>query len=146
MSSHSHAHTSTTSWLKTASLMIAGFGVASALAAVPTFDAPLRWLVDLAFFPFDGRQTLATPEARLLSAIGGGLTVGFGVLLYMIAEKVYARDTALGRQIMLAGIWSWFLVDSTASTLAGAPFNVILNLGFLLAYVWPLRQAGLRAA
>jgi hypothetical protein len=146
MSSHPHVHPSTTSWLKTASLAIAGFGVASALAAVPAFDAPLRWLVDLAFFPFDGRQTLAAPEARLMAAIGGGLTVGFGVLLYMIAEKVYARDTALGRQIMLAGIWSWFLVDSTASTLAGAPFNVVLNLGFLLAYVWPLRHAGLRAA
>jgi hypothetical protein len=129
------------SWLKSASLAIAAFGLVSAMAAVPAFDAPLRWLVDLAFFPFDGRQTLGTPEARLLAAIGGGLTVGYGVLLYMIADKVYARDAALGRQIMLAGIWSWFLVDSTASTLAGAPFNVVLNIGFLAAYVWPLRQA-----
>jgi uncharacterized protein YceK len=137
--------TSTGQWLKAASGAVIAFGVVTALAAVPALDAPLRWLIDLAFLPFDGRQTMATSEARLLAAIGGGLTVGLGVLLYMIAAKVYPRDPGVARQIMLAGIWSWFLVDGLGSTLAGAPFNVILNIGFLLAFVWPLRQGVVKA-
>ena len=128
-------------WLKMTSVAVAVLGLFTAIAAVPALEAPLRWLVDLAFLPFDGRQSLAAPETRLLAAIGGGLTVGLGVLLYMIADKVYPRDPTTGRQIILAGIWSWFVVDSTGSVLAGAPFNAVLNAGFLLAYVWPLRAA-----
>lgn len=131
----------TIGWLKAASAVVIGFGLVGAMAAVPKLSGPMLLLTDIAFWPIDGAQSLAAPETRLFSAIGGGLTVGLGVAMWMLATRLYAREPELARSIMLTAMGSWFVVDGVGSALAGAPVNVLLNVGFLLAYVIPLWRA-----
>ncbi len=131
-------HDPTARVLKIASAVVIGFGFVGAAAALPALSGPMRLLTDIAFWPLDGAQSLAAPETRLFSAIGGGLTVGLGVAMWMLATRLYPREPDLARSMILASMGSWFVVDSIGSTLAGAPVNVLLNLGFLLAFVVPL--------
>lgn len=126
------------SQLKFAAAVVIGFGLLTALAAWPPLNLPTRWLVDLMFLPFDGQQTLSGSEPRILSAILGGVLVGFGVLQWLVVTKLFTREPALARQILRASIWSWFLVDCSASVIAGAPFNAVMNVPFLLLFVVPL--------
>jgi hypothetical protein len=129
---------STIAALKAASAIVIGFGLSTALAAWPPLNLPSLWLIDLMFLPFDGLQTLSAPEPRILSAILGGVLVGWGVMQWLIAAQLYAREPVLARQIMWASLWSWFAVDCTASAVAGAPFNAVMNLPFLLLFIIPL--------
>ena len=75
-----------------------------------------------------------------------------GILLYMIADTLYRDDPKLGGRIMLAGIFSWFIVDSLGSVLSsgGGWFNVILNLSFLaliaLPILWPEQKSATETA
>jgi hypothetical protein len=130
--------TSTIKQLKAAAALVIGFGILTAFAALPATAGPTRVLVDLFLWPAAGPHSLATPEARLLCAVSGGLTVGLGVMLWQVAANLYPRDPLLARGLILAGIGSWFVVDSIASVVAGAPFNAVLNVGFLLAFAVPL--------
>jgi hypothetical protein len=126
--------------IKAVSLAFVAIGIVTALAAVPALDWPMRLLFDIAFWPLDGRETFAARETRLALAIGGGLTAGFGAMIYAVAEKVLPRDAAAARAVILTGAFTWFTIDSCASMLAGAPVNVLLNVGFLLAILWPTWQ------
>jgi hypothetical protein len=127
--------------LKIAAGAVIGFGLITALAAHPPAARPTLLLIDVFLWPAAGPHTLATPEARLLCAISGGLTVGLGVMLWLVATRLYVREPALARTIMLAGLGSWFAVDSMASVIAGAPFNVVANSAFLAAFLVPLWMA-----
>jgi hypothetical protein len=125
-------------WLKAASLITIGFGLLIAAAAYPATSTPVEFLTDLIFYPVDGAERIAGREIRLLNAICGGVMFGWGVMLYLTATKVYPQYPKLGRQIILTGIVSWFIVDSTGSALSGAPLNVLFNAGFLLMFCLPL--------
>jgi hypothetical protein len=127
--------------LKIASALVIAFGVLGAAAAMPGLSVPMLLLTDIAFWPLDGAQNLAAPETRLFIAISGGLTVGLGVAMWQLARRLYPREPELARSIMLSSMISWFVVDSIGSTLAGAPFNVLLNAGFLLMFIVPLWSA-----
>jgi hypothetical protein len=135
----------TVTQLKFASAVVIGFGFLTALAAWPALNLPTRLLVDLMFLPFDGQQSVSAPEARILCAILGGVMVGWGVMQWHIVSKVLARDPELGRQILLSSLWSWFCVDGIASTIAGAPFNAVMNVPFLLLFVVPLWRGNVQA-
>ena len=128
-------------WLKAASVIVIGFGLLTALAAWLPFNLPAFWLVDLMFLPFDGQPNLNGPEARLLSGILGGVLVGFGVTQWLISSRLYPREPGLARTIILASMGVWFVVDSIASVIAGAPFNVVMNVPFLSMFVVPLWRA-----
>lgn len=128
----------TVTQLKFASVVVIGFGLLTALAAWPPLNLPTLWLVDLMFLPFDGQQNLSAPEARILSAILGGILVGFGVQQWLVVTKLFTREPALARQMILTSMGSWFVVDCTASVMAGAPFNAVMNVPFLLLFVVPL--------
>ena len=125
-------------WLKIASDIVIVFGALTALSALPALSFLGQIFVDLAFWPVDGLQQVDAPATRLLAAITGGLSVGFGVMLYLVSARLMPRDPALARMMILAGVGSWFVVDGLASVAAGAPFNAALNLGFLLMFVLPL--------
>jgi hypothetical protein len=129
---------STVAQLKFASAVVIGFGLLTALAAWPALNLPTLWLIDLMFLPFDGQQNISGPEPRILSAILGGVLVGFGVLQWLLVTKLFAREPALTRHMILISMWSWFAVDCTASIVAGAPFNAAMNVPFLLLFVVPL--------
>ena len=128
----------TIQWLKVASASFILFGLGVALAAHPATALPMTLFTDLALWPFDGLQNLNTPEARILSGVCGGILAGWGVMFWMLAAHGLRAAPLLTRKIMLASVTTWFVIDSTASIAAGAPFNAILNVPFLLAIVLPL--------
>ncbi len=132
------ANPGTVVWLKAASAIVIGFGFLIALAAIPVAAGPTAFLIDLVFWPVDGAQRLAGSDMRLLCAITGGLSVGWGTAMWLVATRLYPREPALARTIILTSVGTWFVVDSLGSAVAGAPLNAALNLGFLLAFVLPL--------
>lgn len=125
--------------LKTA---VAALMIGPGLIMVAGLGTPLLWVtelfLDLAILPLDGANRIDTTTARLLDAILGGVLVGFGLLIWQVAGRVYATDPALGRSLIVPAIAAWFVVDSTGSVLAGAPFNAVLNLGILALLLGPL--------
>ncbi len=124
-------------WLQIGAAITVSFGLLMAAAAIPALHGPTEVLLDLVFFPVDQGQTMETASARLLTAITGGLMTGLGVMLWLVATELCPREPALGRRLILLGIGSWFVVDSSMSVAAGAPLNVLLNTGFLLIFVVP---------
>ena len=125
-------------WLEAASLVLIAVGIVIAAAAVPALSGPAGLLIDIAIWPFDGAQTLAGAEARLLCAISGGMLVGWGALMALVAVRLYARDPALARTMIAVSMITWFVVDCAASVAAGAPVNAVLNVGFLALFAVPL--------
>ena len=127
------------SWLKFASaLLLLGFGLMFAFAAWPQAAGLSTLLIDFLFWPLDGAQFLAAPETRIILAIGGGITFGWGVMVWTIVSHVMPSQPGLARMILLRSLLAWFVVDSLCSTLAGVPLNVLANTGFLAAFLWPL--------
>ena len=81
---------------------------------------------------------LDSVEGRLVTAILGGITAGWGVMIWMVTTRVYAKDAALGGPLIVVPTLCWFVIDSAGSVLSGAPFNVVLNLSFLAILVLPV--------
>ena len=112
--------------------VLIGFGLICAATALPVFTPVLTVFLDLAFFPVDGAPGAADPAHRFLAGILGGITTGWGVSLLAIAQGRSLRHA------IIAGGAAWFVVDSTASALSGAPMNAVYNLGFLAVFLLPL--------
>ena len=129
---------STLRWLKFGSALTIVFGILVAAAATPIGAAPTQFLTDLIFFPIDGAQDVTAPETRLMSAIGGGVMAGWGVLLWMLSTQLFPSEQALAAKLIIASIVTWFVIDSTGSIIVGAPFNAVFNLTFLLIFCAPL--------
>ncbi len=127
-------------WLKAGAAITLAFGLLIAAAAVPALHAPTEILLDLIYFPIDQGQTMEPRSARLLSAISGGLMTGLGVIFWVVATELCPSNPALGRRLILLGIGSWYIVDSSMSLAAGAPLNVLFNTGFLLIFYLPAWQ------
>ncbi|GMQ98136.1 MAG: hypothetical protein BMS9Abin17_0642 [Acidimicrobiia bacterium] len=125
-------------WKNLGAWLFIGFGGVISLASLPATSAPTVFLADVVLWPIDGGQALSA-ESRLLSAILGGVMLGFGTTLLVLVAKVYPRDPQLVRTVILAGVWVWFITDSLASIAAAAPLNALFNVGFLLAFLVPWR-------
>ncbi|WP_052161566.1 hypothetical protein [Hoeflea sp. BAL378] len=130
----------TQTWVKAASAVVIGVGLALAAAAWPPLSAPVALLADLVVWPLDGAQALAAPETRLFAAIAGGVMVGWGVTLWKVAAHVLPQDLPLARTITLAGLAAWFAVDCAGSVAAGASLNILGNLGFVALFLLAFRQ------
>ncbi len=132
-------HTQSASkWLRAASALVIGFGVLVVVAAYPATAGLTMFLLDFILWPIDGAHSVVTPELRLVFAISGGIMTGWGILLWLIATRLYPREPQLARSMILVSIGVWFVVDSTASIFAGAPLNALLNTSFLLMFGLPL--------
>ena len=114
-------------------------GFALALAAIPVLNLPVRVLADLLIWPLDQGQTLGTSETRLVLAIGGGVMVGWGLMIWQLAGEPMQRAPEATRAIIRTSILVWFLVDSLASVAAGVPLNVLGNALFLALFLVPMR-------
>ena len=136
----------TTRLLQGAAVTVMVSGVIVAGSAYPATAGVTRFLVDLIFWPIDGQQSLDAPETRLLGAVCGGVMAGWGLMLWLVAARLYPREPALARSIILGSVAVWFVTDSTGSVMAGAPLNAVFNVGFLLAFWLPLRRPAVRAA
>ena len=95
---------------------------------------------DVAFWPVNGAEDMTAPATRLMFAIGGGLMVSWGLLMWMIVDRLYPREPHLARTLIITAVAVWFVVDSAASIAAGAPLNAVLNTGFVLLYGLALRR------
>jgi len=131
---------SPTAQLKLASVGTAAVGLMIALGAHERTDGPLRWLLDLVFWPIGDAKVLAD-EAQLLAGILGGVMAGFAALIWLMIDALEDRPAALKR-IILGAMTIWFVVDSTASVASGGWLNVIGNVGFLALFVLPARRLG----
>lgn len=127
----------TSTWLKLNSLFVVLLGLLVALGAHPATALPATWLTDIVFWPFDGQQTLDHQVARALAAIGGGVMVGWGVMMWLVVDRLLPVDPRLARLLLIEATLAWFLVDSTGSFVAGATVNVLLNTMLMLAIVLP---------
>lgn len=125
-------------WLKIGSALTVFFGALVAAAAVPALSGPVQFLADLIFFPLDGLQSVAAEETRLINAIGGGVMVGWGLMLWMLSTQLFPKEPAIAGKIIMTSIIAWFVIDSIGSVLAGAPLNVLGNTSFLLIFCLPL--------
>ena len=128
----------TIGWLKFGSALTIFFGALIAAATVPALSGPVQFLADFIFFPLDGLQSVAAEETRLINAIGGGVMVGWGVMLWMVSTQLYPKEPVLAGKIIMSSIIVWFVIDSTGSVLAGAPLNALGNVSFLLIFCLPL--------
>jgi hypothetical protein len=115
-----------------------GFGLASAAASHPATQAPWALLFDILQWPIDGKPQLSGPNERVLSAVLGGVLVGWSTLmLWMLKGPVAQGDPSAVRAYSVA-VLAWFVVDTTASLLAGWPGNALLNVASLLMGWGPL--------
>jgi len=131
-------HDFRTKFLKFASVLLIGVGLSFFLSLFSPLAHVLRLFLDLAYLPYDGTQSFASDEGRLLIAISGGLMTGWGVMFWLVTTRVYARDPELGKALILPSIIVWFVIDSAGSILAGALFNTVMNAGFLIMFVVPV--------
>jgi hypothetical protein len=125
-------------WLSIASLVTAASGLMIAAAATPALNAPTAFLTELVVGRFDGAPTLDAAIVRLLCAVAGGVLAGWALMVWLVAKLILPIDFALGRRLVLASITTWFIVDSSMSIAAGAPLNVLGNIGFLIAFLPPV--------
>lgn len=115
-------------------------GLALALAAIPALNIGVRLLTDLLVWPFNGAETLAASETRLALAIGGGVMLGWGLMIWQLAGEPLERTPDAVRGIIRASVLGWFLVDSAGSVAAGAALNILPNLVFLALFLLPMRR------
>jgi len=115
-------------------------GLALALAAVPALNIGVRLLTDLLVWPLDGAETLAASETRLALAIGGGVMLGWGLMIWQLAGDALERAPDAVRAIIRSSVLGWFVVDSAGSIAAGAALNVLPNLVFLALFLIPMRR------
>lgn len=127
-------------WMQAGSAMVIVFGVMIALGAHQGLNGPLVFLADVMIWPFDGVQTGNATEFHLLSAIGGGVMVGWGLMLLMLSGRGMREAPALSKTLITYSIVCWFIVDTTGSIITNAPINALGNLGFLAIFLLPLRS------
>lgn len=132
--------------LKIASAALIGLGGVVAMAAHPATAGATGLIADLVFWPLDGSPGLDQPATRLLAAIGGGVMVGWGAMLWLVATRLLPTDATLAGSLIRTSAIAWFVVDSVGSIVAGAPLNAALNVGFLALFLVPLASAKPTAA
>ena len=121
-------------------LLLIGPGLLMVTAPVTGLGFLTERFLDLAHQPYEGAQPITGKSAHLLSAILGGILVGFGTMIWAVAEHVLRKDFVLGKRLILIPLICWFITDSLGSVLTGAWFNAVLNAGifglFALALFW----------
>jgi hypothetical protein len=133
-------------WLRAGAALVLASGALVVLGAHPLTAFPARLLADLLFWPLDGLQTGLAGETRLLAAIGGGVLIGWGVMLWQLSGEMFDRAPEAVGRIIRTSVIAWFVVDSTGSFASGAWLNVVANLVFLALFLvplWPRRKGAI---
>ena len=118
--------------------LLIGPGLLMITAPATGLGSLTEMFLDLAHQPYEGSQPITGKSAHLLNAILGGILVGFGVMIWVVAEHVLRKDFALGQRLIFIPLMCWFITDSLGSILSGAWFNGVLNAGIFGAFVTAL--------
>lgn len=110
------------------------------------FMPAVNAFLDFAHQPYDGQTQVNGQAGFLLNAILGGILIGFGTMIWMVAEHVFRGDPKLGKKIIFTALLCWFVTDSLGSVLAGAWFNAVINLVILGSFLVPLMMGKNSAA
>ncbi len=116
--------------------LLSGIGIVAAL--VPGLEIGFNIFLGVVIPGSEGMAALATTEAKMTTAIVGGLFSGIGTMLLLIVAPAIEQSN---RAIVLAATYTlliWFVVDGIGSALAGAPLNIVSNSIFLAAYLVPM--------
>jgi hypothetical protein len=131
-------------WLKVTAIVVGSFGPVFFLGTMAATMEPARWTLDLLSWPLDGATTYASPDTRFLSALTAGFLAGWGVMIWCLSVWVYDQAPEAVRRTTLAGIMTWFCLDSAGSIASGNPSNAVINILVLLIAVgplwWPVRE------
>ena len=119
-------------------LLLIGPGLMMILGFKGPFMPAVNAFLDFAHQPYDGQTAVSGQAGFLLNAILGGILIGFGTMIWMVAEHVFRGSPGLGRKIILTALLAWFFTDSLGSVLAGAWFNAVINLAILVLFLIPL--------
>ena len=111
--------------------ILIAIGTIFALSALPMLHPLTRTFLQIAYWPVNQVPADLVVPIPLLVAISGGLTVGFGGLLWALGTYVAPLSPEAASKVTWVTAWSWFCTDSTISIFVGAPFNAVLNLTFL---------------
>lgn len=133
-----------TIWLKVASITVIALGFIFALAAHPASQLPVGILTDIVFYHLSGPVPIDAAPTRLFLAIGGGVMVGWGVMMWILVTRLMPREPALARLMLIEGTLAWFVVDCLGSFASGGYFNIPLNAVLMLMIVGPALLLGRR--
>lgn len=126
--------------MRRAGLALIVVGIGFALLALPVLGAGAKPFLQLAYWPMQADIIAMGAPVPLLVGIAGGLTAGLGAMLWAVATHVQPVAPEAGVKVVRTTAWVWYAVDSSASIAAGAPFNAVLNLGFLALMLWACRE------
>ena len=125
-------------WFKFASILTIITGFISVLASSEKTQLPWLFLTDLLTWPLDGSPAAFVAESFLLNAVLGGVMIGWGFLMFRLANEI-PRSPQLLKHIQLALIF-WFVTDSIGSYFAGVFGNIVLNISFILIFFIPITK------
>jgi hypothetical protein len=125
-------------WLRLAAVLIACFAPLLFLSTIPGLAGPARLVLDVLAWPVDGFPSYEAADIRFLSALTGGFLLGWGVLVWNLASRVYDLAPEAVRRSHVTGVCAWFLLDSAGSITSGNWPNALWNVLVLLALVGPL--------
>ena len=114
--------------------------------ALAATDGAVRLVLALLHGP---TEALYDPPLRFSLGVMGGVSIGWAVMLHFVVQEAIVQGAA-GRNLwnaITAGMVTWFVIDSTLSTVTGFGLNVVPNVGLLAMYVVGLMRSGaLKAA
>ena len=125
--------------LEVISLLLAAQGISWALLG--SFDPWGIWdgLAARALYGAAELPEGALPFGRLMMVLLGGTDAGFFVLLYVLVRYGVRAGEHWAHRGAMAGMLTWFVIDTAGSLLLGATFNVVLvNIPALLLVGIPL--------
>jgi hypothetical protein len=125
-------------WLRITAIVIGSFGPIFFFGTMLPTSELARYTLDLLSFPIDGIQNYNESTTRFLSALTGGFLFGWGVMVWCLSTWVYDIAPEPVRKTVIAGLLSWFVLDSAGSIASGNSSNAIINIVVLFIAVGPL--------
>ena len=125
-------------WLKITAVIIGSFGPVFFLGTMIQTTAPARLTLEILGLRSPATTPYAASDMRFLSALTGGFLLGWGVTIWCLSAWVYDQAPEGVRRTVLAGVISWFVLDSAGSIASGAPSNALFNVLVLFLAVGPL--------
>ncbi|MEM9204026.1 MAG: hypothetical protein AAGC53_20490 [Actinomycetota bacterium] len=127
--------------LKLAAATMVITGIFFAIASTATTDAGVRTLLDFVFFRLGDGPSELSDSHHLVNAILGGVMVGWGVMIWYLADRLLPLAPREVARLLFVGLVVWFVVDSAGSIASGGWLNAVpLNVGFLGLFLVPLRH------